>query len=73
MGCKNTKLTLAAVAVCLAGCALDAFACTGFYVGKKVSADGTMMIGRTMDFSPWNGVRHMNRFERGEWRTKRRS
>ena len=41
-------------------------ACTGFYVGKKVSADGTTMIGRTMDLPPWNATRHMNRFEPGE-------
>ena len=42
-------------ALCLVLGALSADACTGFYVGKKVSADGTTMIGRTVDAVPWNG------------------
>ena len=62
---ENKKLALAAVAMFLAGCALDAFACTGFYVGRKVSADGTTLIGRTNDAAPWNGLVRMGRFERG--------
>ncbi len=32
---------------------LQAFACTGMYAGKKVSADGTVLIGRTVDLRPW--------------------
>ena len=46
--------------------ALSADACTGFYVGKKVSADGTTMLGRTVDAAPWNGPMYLSRFERGE-------
>jgi len=29
------------------------FACTGMYAGRKVSADGTVLIGRTVDTPPW--------------------
>ena len=52
---------------CLALGALNADACTGFYVGKEVSADGTTLIGRTVDAAPWNGPMREQRFERGEW------
>ena len=31
---------------------LTASACTGFYVGKKVSADGSTLLGRTVDSRP---------------------
>ena len=53
-------------ALCLVLGALSADACTGFYVGKKVSADGTTMIGRTVDAVPWNGPMREVRFERGK-------
>ena len=36
------------------------FACTGMYAGKKVSADGTVLIGRTVDTAPWTSS-HMIR------------
>ena len=39
---------------------------TGFYVGRKVSADGTTMIGRTVDAEPFNGPMREVRFERGK-------
>ena len=45
---------------------VHAFACTGFYVGKKVSADGTTLIGLTVVAAPWNGPMREVRFERGE-------
>ncbi len=51
---------------CIDGDGIGATDGTGFYVGKKVSADGTTMIGQTMDFPPCNAARRMNRFERGE-------
>ena len=41
---------------CLAGLVAavwSADACTGFYAGRKVSADGTVLIGRTVDTPPW--------------------
>ena len=41
------------IALSLAAVALHAAACTGFYVGKDVSADGTTLIGRTVDTQPW--------------------
>ena len=53
---------------CLAFGALSADACTGFYVGRKVSADATTLIGRTVDAAPWNGPMRIARFERGERR-----
>ena len=53
-------------ACCLVLGALSADACTGFYVGRKVSADGTTMIGRTVDAAPWNGPMREVRFERIE-------
>ena len=46
--------------------ATEVLACTGFYVGKGVSADGTTMIGRTVDAAPWNGPMREVRFERGK-------
>ena len=35
------------------GLAAAAVACTGMYAGKDVSADGTVLIGRTVDSAPW--------------------
>lgn len=49
-------LSVRAAVVCAAvavGAAGKVAACTGFYVGKKVSADGTTLIGRTVDTRPW--------------------
>ena len=31
-------------------------ACMGMYAGKKVTADGSVLIGRTVDFSPHNAT-----------------
>ena len=42
-----------AVAVLLVLTAGAATACTGMYVGKGVSADGTALLGRTVDLAPW--------------------
>ena len=36
--------------------ALPSRACTGFYVGREASADGSTLIARTVDAPPWNGV-----------------
>ena len=44
----------------------DGGSCTGFYVGRKVSADGTTMIGRTADPLPFNGPFRVDRYERGK-------
>ena len=49
-------LSFAAAAMCAAG----AIACTGMYAGKDVSADGTVLIGRTVDTAPWTSC-HMIR------------
>lgn len=40
----------------------EAFACTGMYVGKDVSEDGTILLGRTVDTRPWTSA-HMYRVE----------
>lgn len=55
------------LACCLAfGLAVGAAdACTGFYVGKKVSADGSTLIGRTVDTPPWNACFRELRVPRG--------
>ena len=38
----------------VAACAwVPAIACTGFYVGKQVSEDGSVLVARTVDLSPW--------------------
>ena len=42
------------------------FACTGMYVGKKVSSDGTLLIGRTVDTPPWSCCFRAVRVPRGE-------
>ena len=49
-------LFFAAAAMCAAG----VVACTGMYAGKDVSADGTVLIGRTVDTAPWTSC-HMIR------------
>lgn len=43
------------IAGAVVGFGLGVFACTGMYAGKKVSADGTVLLGRTVDAPPWNG------------------
>ena len=43
-------VTCVALSMCMFW--LSGEACTGVYVGKKVSADGTAMIGRTDDVRP---------------------
>ncbi len=42
------------------------FACTGMYVGKKVSSDGTLLIGRTVDTPPWSCCFRATRVPRGK-------
>ena len=44
----------------IAAAAVEAFACTGLYVGKDVSEDGTVLLGRTVDTPPWTSA-HMYR------------
>ncbi len=61
------RLVVSCWLLVIGGWAIETFACTGFYVGKAVSADGTTMIGRTVDAAPWNGPMREARFERGEW------
>lgn len=50
------KRALLLVVAC--ACATGGFACTGLYAGRKVSADGTVLIGRTVDTAPWTSC-HM--------------
>ena len=40
-------------------------ACTGMYAGKKVTADGSVLIGRTVDFAPYNATMCQQICERG--------
>ena len=50
---------------CLALGAMTSDACTGMYAGKKVSTDGSVLIGRTVDFAPYNATMHQQICERG--------
>ena len=54
------------MAVSVAVCASWAFACTGMYAGRKVSADGTVLIGRTVDTPPWTCCFRAVRVPRGD-------
>jgi len=47
---KRPNVVLTGVALLAASAAT---ACTGFYVGKDASVDGTVLIGRTVDEPPW--------------------
>ena len=50
---------------CLVLSAGVADACTGMYAGKKATADGSVLIGRTVDFSPYNATMYQQICERG--------
>ena len=41
------------------------FACTGMYAGKLVTSDGSILIGRTVDFSPYNATMYQQICEPG--------
>ena len=62
------KKTMVRIAACVALCtaATPAFACTGMYAGRKVSVDGTVLIGRTVDTPPWSCCFRAIRVPRGE-------
>ena len=62
------KKVLVVFAACAALCmaATPVFACTGMYAGRKVSADGTVLIGRTVDTPPWSCCFRAVRVPRGE-------
>ncbi len=49
----NMKMKSLCVSLAVALAASRAAACTGMYAGRKVSADGTVLIGRTVDTAPW--------------------
>ena len=49
---KTTKMFGAALAAAMTLSNVSALACTGMYVGKDVSADGTTIIARSEDISP---------------------
>ena len=60
---SRAKLLLVTLGV---GClALTADACTGMYAGKKATADGSVLIGRTVDFSPYNATMYQQICEAG--------
>ena len=56
VGKVKNELVLAVAAMYASG----AFACTGMYAGRKASADGTVLIGRTVDTGSWTSC-HMIR------------
>ena len=49
----------------ISGLTLAADACTGMYAGKKATSDGSVLIGRTVDFSPYNATMYQQICERG--------
>lgn len=53
------------VCVVTAGAVAGAFGCTGFYAGRRVTTDGTTLIGRTMDSYPCNGLSRLVRLPAG--------
>ena len=70
---KNLKFVLGVGRVlgsfCAGGCLMlgagTACACTGMYAGKGVTTDGSVLIGRTVDFSPYNATMYQQICERG--------
>ena len=69
-GVKPKKMVLGAWSLvlgawCLVLGAGTAHACTGMYAGKKVTTDGSVLIGRTVDFSPYNATMRQQICERG--------
>ncbi len=52
----NIKILLSAIALSIST-GVCAYACTGFYVGKDVSTDGSVMIARTEDMTSSNSKR----------------
>lgn len=59
------SLSLAAGCFLAAGLANAACACTGMYAGKGVTTDGSVLIGRTVDFPPYNATMRQQICERG--------
>ena len=51
--------------VCLVLGAAASEACTGMYAGKQVTSDGSVLIGRTVDFSPYNATMYQQICEPG--------
>ena len=58
---RNLKFVLNVL--CIAPFMADA--CTGMYAGKGVTVDGSVLIGRTVDFSPYNATMVQQICERG--------
>ena len=58
------KTELFTLSLLLFNSAADAY--TGMYAGKGVTADGSVLIGRTVDFSPYNATMVQQICERGK-------
>ena len=56
------KTLICAIAL---GFALAADACTGMYAGRLATSDGSVLIGRTVDFSPYNATMYQQICEPG--------
>lgn len=56
------RRSVVAFALLLAAAAAEA--CTGMYAGRRVTVDGTTLIGRTIDISPTDGVGRLARVPR---------
>ena len=59
------KLRVALAGAWLALGVMSADACTGMYAGRGVTTDGSVLIGRTVDFSPYNATMVQQICERG--------
>ena len=60
---KTLRLKLSALCFVLSAGMADA--CTGMYAGKMVTTDGSILIGRTVDFSPYNATMYQQICEAG--------
>ena len=59
---KKRMMLVAGVALFAA---VSTDACTGMYAGKRVTVDKSVLIGRTVDFSPYNATMYQQICERG--------
>ena len=56
MSGRKLLMSLCGWGLTVGGVCLSANACTGMYAGKGATADGSILIGRTVDFSPYNAT-----------------
>ena len=53
VNCMVVRLSAAVAALCVLGTPCASVACTGVYAGRQATADGTILLGHTVDSSLW--------------------